>query len=387
MPSLGADMEAGTLSEWKIKAGDPVKRGDIVAVVETEKADIDVEIYATGTVKQLLVQPGTKVPVGAPLALIDDGQPATVQQPQPLPARPAQPQPQPQPHAVTQPPAPGPRVRVSPLARQVADKLGVNIRDVQGTGPEGAITREDVERVAAAKAAPPAAAKLPSGARDLRAGMRRIIAAAMSRSNREIPHYYLESSIDMSRALDWLREENLKRGVSQRILPPVLLLRAVARSLGDVPELNAHWAGDQLEIKKAVNINFAVALRGGGLVNPAILDVDQKNIDELAAALADLVSRTRTGRLRNSEMSEGTITVTSLGDFGVETVFGVIYPPQVALVGFGRIEERPWAVNGLLGVRPVIKATLAGDHRATDGRQGAQFLDAMSRYLMEPEQL
>jgi pyruvate dehydrogenase E2 component (dihydrolipoamide acetyltransferase) len=387
MPSLGADMEAGTLSEWKIKAGDPVKRGDIVAVVETEKADIDVEIYATGTVKQLLVQPGTKVPVGAPLALIDDGQPATVQQPQPLPARPAQPQPQPQPHAVTQPPAPGPRVRVSPLARQVAEKLGVNIRDVQGTGPEGAITREDVERVAAAKAAPPAAAKLPSGARDLRAGMRRIIAAAMSRSNREIPHYYLESSIDMSRALDWLREENLKRGVSQRILPPVLLLRAVARSLGDVPELNAHWAGDQLEIKKAVNINFAVALRGGGLVNPAILDVDQKNIDELAAALADLVSRTRTGRLRNSEMSEGTITVTSLGDFGVETVFGVIYPPQVALVGFGRIEERPWAVNGLLGVRPVIKATLAGDHRATDGRQGAQFLDAMSRYLMEPEQL
>ena len=377
MPSLGADMEAGTLSEWKIKAGDPVKRGDIVAVVETEKADIDVEIYATGTVKQLLVQPGTKVPVGAPLALIDDGQPAAA--------------PQPQPHAVIQPPAAGPRVRVSPLARQVAEKLGVNIQDVQGTGPEGAITREDVERVAAAKAAPPAAppaaVKLPAGARDLRAGMRRIIAAAMSRSNREIPHYYLETSIDMSRALDWLREENLKRGISQRILPAVLLLRAVARSLGDVPELNAHWAGDQLEIRKAVNINFAVALRGGGLVNPAILDVDQKNIDELAAALADLVSRTRTGRLRNSEMSEGTITVTSLGDFGVETVFGVIYPPQVALVGFGRIEERPWAVNGLLGVRPVIKATLAGDHRATDGRQGAQFLDAMSRYLMEPEQL
>jgi pyruvate dehydrogenase E2 component (dihydrolipoamide acetyltransferase) len=263
----------------------------------------------------------------------------------------------------------------------------VNIRDVQGTGPEGAITREDVERVAAAKAAAPAAVKLPAGARDLRAGMRRIIAAAMSRSNREIPHYYLETSIDMSRALDWLREENLKRGISQRILPAVLLLRAVARSLGDVPELNAHWAGDQLEIRKAVNINFAVALRGGGLVNPAILDVDQKNIDELAAALADLVSRTRSGRLRNSEMSEGTITVTSLGDFGVETVFGVIYPPQVALVGFGRIEERPWAVNGLLGVRPVIKATLAGDHRATDGRQGAQFLDAMSRYLLEPDQL
>jgi pyruvate dehydrogenase E2 component (dihydrolipoamide acetyltransferase) len=387
MPSLGADMEAGTLSEWKIKAGDPVKRGDIVAVVETEKADIDVEIYATGTVKQLLVQPGTKVPVGAPLALIDDGQPAAAPQPQPPAAGPSQPQPQPQPPAVIHPPAAGPRVRVSPLARQVAEKLGVNIRDVQGTGPEGAITREDVERVAAAKAAAPAAVKLPAGARDLRAGMRRIIAAAMSRSNREIPHYYLETSIDMSRALDWLREENLKRGISQRILPAVLLLRAVARSLGDVPELNAHWAGDQLEIRKAVNINFAVALRGGGLVNPAILDVDQKNIDELAAALADLVSRTRSGRLRNSEMSEGTITVTSLGDFGVETVFGVIYPPQVALVGFGRIEERPWAVNGLLGVRPVIKATLAGDHRATDGRQGAQFLDAMSRYLMEPDQL
>lgn len=378
MPSLGADMEAGTLSEWKIKPGDQVKRGDIVAVVETEKADIDVEIYATGTVRQLLVEPGTKVPVGAALALIDDGQLTPSPQAQP-------------PVAAPRPQPAGARVRVSPLARQVAEKLGVNVQEVHGTGPGGAITREDVERAAAENtempAAPRAAAKPSAGARDVRAGMRRTIAAAMSRSNREIPHYYLEISIDLSRALGWLREENLKRSIGQRILPAVLLLRAVARALSDVPELNGYWVRDQLEIQKAINISFAVALRGGGLVNPAILNVDQKNIDEVAAALTDLVSRTRNGRLRNSEMSEGTITVTTLGDFGVETVFGVIYPPQVALVGFGRIEDRPWAADGMLGVRPVIKATLAGDHRATDGRQGAQFLDAMKGYLMEPERL
>lgn len=217
--------------------------------------------------------------------------------------------------------------------------------------------------------------------------MRRIIAAAMSRSNREIPHYYLETSVDMSRMLEWLREENLKRSVNQRILPPVLLIRAVARALGDVPELNGHWLGDQLEVKKGIHIGFAIALRQGGLVNPAILNVEQKTVDELAAALSDLVARTRSGHLRNSEMSEGTITVTSLGDLGVETVFGVIYPPQVALVGFGKIEDRPWAVNGMLGVRPILKVTLAGDHRATDGRRGAEFLDALKRYLTEPEHL
>jgi pyruvate dehydrogenase E2 component (dihydrolipoamide acetyltransferase) len=358
MPSLGADMEAGTLVEWKIKPGDRVKRGDIVAEVETEKSEIDVEIFATGIVHELLVQPGDKVPVGTVLATIreDHEEPA----------------------AVTPAPA---RLRISPLAKKLAAELGVDATRIRGTGPEGAITREDVEKAA------PAPKIQPAPRPDFQAGMRRAVAAAMSRSNREIPHYYLETHIDMQLSLDWLARENLNRPVKDRLLPAALLLRAVVHALHVVPELNGYWIDDHLEIKPSVNIGFAIALRQGGLITPAILDANEKSLDQLMHSLSDLISRARQGGLRSSELSEGTITVSNLGDLGVEAVYGVIYPPQVALVGFGRVQERPWASAGMLGVRPVLAATLAGDHRATDGRQGAQFLEALDRFLQEPEKL
>ncbi len=217
--------------------------------------------------------------------------------------------------------------------------------------------------------------------------MRRAIAAAMARSNREIPHYYLQMRIDMSRTLRWLESENLKRPIQERILSVVPLIKAVALALGDVPELNGYWIDDRHQPQEAINIGFAISLRQGGLITPALLQVDLKNLDELMGALRDLITRTRAGRLRSSEMTDATITVTSLGDLGVETVYGVIYPPQVALVGFGKVMEQPWAESGMLAVRPVLTATLAADHRATDGRRGAQFLDALNRYLQEPSKL
>jgi pyruvate dehydrogenase E2 component (dihydrolipoamide acetyltransferase) len=358
MPSLGADMEAGKLIEWKIKPGDRVKRGDIVARVETEKADIDVEIFATGIVHELLVKDGEKVPVGTVLA--------TIQQ-----------------EGETVAPAQE-RIRISPLARKIAAELRVDLSGVHGTGTAGAITREDIEKVAGKPQKP----MIPSPEKtDDHGGIRHAIAAAMARSNREIPHYYVETQIDMRNAMEWLRAENLKRSIKDRLLPAVLLIRAVARGLKDVPDLNGYWVNDHLEIKDAIHIGFAIALRTGGLMTPAILDANQKDVTQLMAALSDLIVRTRSGHLRSSEMSDGTITITSLGDLGVESVYGVIYPPQVALVGFGKIQERPWAVNGVLGVRPILTATLAGDHRATDGLRGAQFLDALNRYLQEPEKL
>jgi pyruvate dehydrogenase E2 component (dihydrolipoamide acetyltransferase) len=362
MPSLGADMEAGRLTQWKIKPGDRVKRGDIVAEVETEKADIDVEIFTAGIVHELLVQPGEKAPVGAVLAtILDEGE-----APGPRLAPPG---------------PPAARVRISPFAKKLAEDRGVDIATVHGTGPDGAITRDDIER-AAKPAAKPATAPAPP-----HSGIRRAIAAAMARSNREIPHYYLETRIDMHRALEWLQAENLKRTVKDRLLPAVLLIRAVVRALKDTPDLNGYWVNDGLDVRAPVNIGFAIALRQGGLITPAILNAEQKDLDELMAALSDLILRAREGRLRSSELSEATITMTNLGDLGVETVYGVIYPPQVALIGFGRIQEQPWAANGMLGVRPVLAATLAGDHRATDGRRGAQFLGALDRYLQEPEKL
>jgi pyruvate dehydrogenase E2 component (dihydrolipoamide acetyltransferase) len=217
--------------------------------------------------------------------------------------------------------------------------------------------------------------------------MRQAIAAAMSRSNREIPHYYLEMEIDMSRPLRWLEGENLKRPIRERILPAALLLKAVAMALRDVPELNGYWLDDRLQVKPELHIGFAVSLRQGGLITPAIHNVDKLNLNELMQAMGDLIERTRAGRLRSSEVTGTTITVTNLGDLGVKTVYGVIYPPQVALVAFGRIMERPWAEGGMLGVRRCVSATLAADHRATDGRRGSQFLEALNRHLQSPEKL
>jgi pyruvate dehydrogenase E2 component (dihydrolipoamide acetyltransferase) len=191
----------------------------------------------------------------------------------------------------------------------------------------------------------------------------------------------------MKRALDFLAETNEKLSLEERLLPVVVLLKAVALGLKDVPELNGYWVDDALQRKDEIHIGFAISLRKGGLVTPAIHDVDRKSLTEIMASLRDVVPRARAGRLRSSELSDATVTVTNLGDLGVETVYGVIYPPQVALVGFGKILERPWAEDGMLGIRPVVSATLAADHRATDGARGAAFLDALARRLQEPDEL
>jgi pyruvate dehydrogenase E2 component (dihydrolipoamide acetyltransferase) len=214
-----------------------------------------------------------------------------------------------------------------------------------------------------------------------------VIAAAMARSKREIPHYYLATTIDMRKALDWLAGENGRRPVTKRLLYSALLIRAVALALRDTPELNGFWIDDAFKAGDGIHIGVAISLRQGGLVNPAIHDVDKKNLDELMANMLDLVNRARTGHLRSSELADGTITVTNLGEQGVESVFGVIYPPQVALVGFGKITERPIAANGMLGIRPMIDATLAADHRVSDGHRGGRFLLAIDRLLQEPEKL
>lgn len=425
MPALGADMDAGTVLQWLVKPGDAVKRGDIVAVVDTEKATIEVEIFQTGVVEQIVVPEGEKVPVGEVLAIIrTDGEvtaaPAPGGKPKlavafappgpaaltlaPPPTGEEAPAAKPVPAArpVEKPKAPArPRLRISPLAMRVALELGIDVSKVKGTGLDGAITRADVER--AAKAAPPALApaaapsveapKVPLPPKpaispaERQAMMRKVIAAAMGRSKREIPHYYLATHIDMSRAMEWLRAENLKRPVTERLLYAVVLLKAVALAIREVPEMNGFWVEGAFKRSEAVHVGVAISLRTGGLIAPAIHDVDKKSLSEIMINMRDLVKRVRAGTLRSSEIGDATITVTSLGEEGVETVFGIIYPPQVALVGFGKIVERPWAANGMVGARPVLKATLSADHRVSDGHRGALFLAAIDRILQEPEKL
>lgn len=389
MPILGADMKAGTLVTWRKEPGDAVRRGDIIAEVETDKADVEVEIFMNGVVERFLIEPGEKVPVGTPLAVIK----LAPGEPEPAPPPPAAVPPP----GVAPPPAPAavplaPRVApaagaapVSPAARQLAAELGVDIATVTGTGPGGRIQRRDIQAAAAAMRAVPAAPVAPE--LDRRTRMRQAIAAAMARSAREIPHFHVSSTIDLSRAVTWLAEQNKTRKIADRLLYGVLLIKATALALREVPELNGWWTGDHVVPHDSIHTGMAVSLPGGGLVAPALHDTDKQSLDELMTNLRDLVARARAGTLRSSEMSDPTVTITSLGDEGAEAVYGLIYPPQVALVGFGRLQERPLSVEGKVVSRPAIIATLSADHRVVDGHRGSRFLAVLDRLLQEPEKL
>ncbi len=442
LPSLGADMDRGKLVAWHVAPGDEIHRGQIVAEVETEKATLDVEIWEDGIVEELLVAPGgTWLPVGTPLARIKPAgaEPAPPPRPEAPPVAPQAPPAIPPPvlEAVPAAPAVSPAAPpVSPPVRHLARELGVDLASVVGTGRGGAITRDDVRRAAAALRRPrlsPAARRLaaelgvdpgsivpsrPDGlvtVADVRAAvpappreaaeeakapeeveeveedraalMRGAIARAMSRSKREIPHYYLATTVDLHRALVFLDALNEERPITRRLLPASLLVRATAVALREVPELNGFYRNDRFEPSDRIHVGIAVSLREGGLVAPAIHDADRLDLDETMAALSDLVRRARAWRLRSSEMADPTVTLTNLGDRGVETAFPVIIPPQVAIVGFGRIVEAPRAVEGMLAVRPVVHATLAADHRVSDGHRGGLFLGALDRLLQDPETL
>lgn len=426
MPSLGADMTDGTLLEWLVHPGDPVHHGDVVAVVDTDKAAIDVECFADGVVQDLVVEPGHRVPVGTVLATIAD-----------TTAPPAAPPAGAPPPAAVRAPAPpstgdggGPSLVLSPLVRRLAAARHVNLAALHGSGPGARIMRVDVERAAAAPtrvrstplarrlarelrvdltAVPTAAdgvvhagqvrhaadtvargapsAPAAAAAADRTAGMRTTIAALMARSKREIPHYYLTDSVDLAAAMAWLRECNRRLPVARRIVPAALPLKASALAARQVPQLNGFWGEHGFAPGGGVHVGVAVSLRGGGLVAPAIHDADQLDLATLMDRMRDLVTRSRGGRLRGSEMADPTITVSNVGEQGSESILGVIYPPQVALVGFGRIVDQPWAVDGLIGVRPIVRVSLAADHRATDGAVGSRFLDRIARLMQKPEEL
>jgi pyruvate dehydrogenase E2 component (dihydrolipoamide acetyltransferase) len=382
MPALGADMETGKVVQWLVKPGSRVKRGDVVAVVETHKGAIDVEIFLDGVIDDLAPL-DEQLPVGAVLAHVQVSDEVTAA---PAPAPPMRAEPAPPPPVA----APAPRraatpawPKASPAARQRAHELGLTMDALHGTGIDGAVTLADVERAAAPSTPPPDAPRRGFEP----AQMRTAIAAAMSRSKREIPHYYLTEPIPMRRALDWLRTRNATASVTERLLPAALLIKAVALALKGAPQLNGHLIEGVFKPSAAVHVGVAISMRGGGLIAPALHDVQDKPLPRLMAALADLVQRARTGGIRSSEMTDPTVTVTNLGDQGVESVLGVIYPPQVALVGFGRITERPWAHDGGLLALPVVQASLAADHRVSDGHAGALFLAALAEQLQHPEAL
>jgi pyruvate dehydrogenase E2 component (dihydrolipoamide acetyltransferase) len=375
MPSLGADMQSGRLLEWHVAPGDTVKRGDIVATVDTDKADIDIETFDAGVVDALLVEPGTKVDVGTVIARIGSDGAAPAQAPEtPAPAAPAAP-------PVPPVGAPAHRRRVSPLARRVAADLGVDVEALTGSGPGGAVTKQDVER-----AAQPTGVERRSASERL-ASLRQAVGELMARSKREIPHFHLTRELDLSAALAWLEAHNRERSAPERVLPAALLLRAALLAAHDEPSVNGTFEDGAFSPAERVDVGVAISLRGGGVIAPVIPAADELTLPDLMQALRELTDRVRRGALRGSDFVSGTLTVTSLGEHGADLVHGVIFPPQVALVGFGAIRERPWASGGMLGVRPTIVATLAGDHRVSEGHAGSLYLDSVDHHLQEPGQL
>jgi pyruvate dehydrogenase E2 component (dihydrolipoamide acetyltransferase) len=398
MPSLGADMEAGKLVEWLVSPGDKVHRGDVVAVVETQKGAIEIEIFEEGTVTELLADLGQDMPVGAPLATVlaegetapapvsdTRGKPAPVEKTPMTTAAPDQPpmrdrltrgEPAKPP---TLPPltAPG-AARASPAARQLAAQHGIDIATLKGSGPGGAILLADVERAtprgSGAKASP-------------MEEMRKAIAAAMTRSKRTIPHFYLSETIDVDPAIAFLERLNADRPPAERILLGAVFVRAATRAAAKVPVLNGHFIEDRgFVASDVVNPGIAVALRGGGLVAPALMDAGAMTLEETMAGMRDLVIRARAGRLRASEMTLGTITISSLGETGAEAMAGVIFPPQVALIGLGAPHLRPWVVEGAIVPRHVVTLTIAADHRVSDGRQVARFIAEFEAAIQSPEE-
>jgi len=405
MPSLGADMEDGMFVEWRVAPGEPVKRGQVACVVETQKGAIEVEIWDTGTVARLLAQPGQRIPVGQTMAIVaaaDEDWHAVASSglaaPAAAPSPAAVPSPAtavPSPAAVppaAAPPRPALPPRASPAARRRAAELGVDLDALAAATAGAPINVADVERAAAAGAAPAPAAPAASApapgataAASPEAAMRAAIAAAMTRSKREIPHYYLGSEIEVGHALQWLESFNASRPLSDRVLFAALALRAVALALRAVPDLNGHFVDGRFRRSETIHVGVVTSLRGGGVVVPAVHDADRLTLPELMASLRDVIARARSGRLRSSDLADSTITLTNLGDLGVETVYGVIYPPQVALVGLGRVFPRATVRDGAIVATRVVNATLSGDHRVTDGLAGARFLAALRARFDDPE--
>ena len=414
MPSLGADMEAGTLVEWLVKPGDEVHRGDVIAVVETQKGAIEIECFEDGKVLELQADLGATLPVGAPLALIlGPGEttpepkgpeaPAVAARPEavlasaiatkpeaapdqgvadkldaaPRPAVAGEAKAAPGPAFVA--PLPGSATAASPAARVRARDLGIDLATITGSGPAGAVLLSDLETPKPAAARGQTASPMVD--------MRKAIAAAMARSKRTIPHFYLSETIDVQSAREWVEARNADRSPSNRLLLGALFVRATALAAAKVPSVNGQFVDDTLRPSDRVNAGVAVALRGGGLVARALINANAMSVDETMAGMRDLVFRARAGRLRSSEMTEGTITISSLGETGAEAMAGVIFPPQVALVGLGAPKLRPWIVDGAVVPRTVVTLTLSVDHRASDGRQAARFIAEFQSLIASPETL
>lgn len=417
MPALGADMRDGTLIEWQVKPGDHIEKGDTIAVIETSKGAIEMESYHSGTISELLVEPEIKLPVGSVMARMESDSPLSesaieeaTSETVPLTNEQSK-EPElddtllppyiPPKHSRSAPSSTETKVNksqsrlyASPAARKQAHQSGVDLSTLTGSGPSGAIVLRDLTTQISPRPAEPSktnASDIPTStttpSSSTASAMRQAISDAMTRSKQEIPHYYLALEINLTQAQNWLVEQNQQREPEQRLLLPAILITAIARQLAKHPQLNGFYQDGHFTPSSDINIANTISLREGGLVTPAILNANQLTVPQTMDSLRDLTERARHGRLRSSEVSQGTITVTSIGERGADMITGVIYPPQVAIIGLGRLRKIPVVDGDAITVGDVMTVTLAADHRVSDGINGARFLHALAKQLQHPEAL
>jgi pyruvate dehydrogenase E2 component (dihydrolipoamide acetyltransferase) len=386
LPRLGQGMESGTIVKWLKHEGDPVEKGDPLYELDTDKVTQEVEAEASGVLLKIAVSEG-EVPVGRTIAVIGEQgeEVAEVSAEEPEPAKeepqeaPAPPQGngRPEEPAVVQPT--GGRVKASPLARRIARERGIDLAALRGTGPEGRIVAEDVERGEAAPA--PVAAPVPVGEveRVELTSTRKTIARRLTEAW-QIPVFQLQASADMTRVSSLvarLREEDTKATVTD------VLTKVCATGLLRHREVNAQWTDEAIVLFPTANVGLAVATPQG-LIVPVIRGAERLRLAEIAAARSDIVTRAREGKLQRADLEQGTFTISNLGMYRVESFTAVLNPPQAAIVAVGAIEERAVPFDGEIAVRPMMTLTATFDHRAVDGAPAAEFLQTVKELLEEP---
>ena len=419
MPRLSDTMEEGTIGRWLVHEGDSFSEGDVLAEIETDKATMEVQASDGGTVLRILVSDGESAPLGAPIAIVGDAgeqvadgeapaqepapaeeeaSAATAEEQAPTPKRRKQPAP-----AAAQSNGEGgtaatTTLRVSPIARRMADQAGIDLRPMagRGSGPEGRIVKADVERLldggtgaapapAGAPAAEPAA---PQGAevREL-TPMLKAVAGRMTQSKQTVPHFYVESEIDMTRAMELRAELNAGLADSgEKISVNDLIVRACALALIEHPQAHRSYVDGKHAYHAHANIGIAVAL-DDGLIVPVVFEADTKSVLEISRETRDLAKRAREGALKQREIEGGTFTVSNLGMFDVANFEAIINPPESAILAVGATTERPVALDGQVVVRQIMRTTLSCDHRACSGADGAKLLQTIKRLLQAPSLL
>ena len=396
MPQMGYDMQEGTLVRWLKQEGEEIARGEAIAEIETDKAVIEMEAYASGVVLKTVAAEGSTVPVGETIAFI--GSPGEPVPEVAAPAAPvAEPAPEPEQAAETPEPAAAPAtgaVRASPVARRLAQEKGIDLAQVTGTGPNGRITKEDVEaHESAAAAAPAPAAEAPAPVEPAPRGqqgelvpltrMRQAIARRTAQSKREVPHFYVSAGVDMTAAMALRSQINEALAGEARVSVNDLIVKACALTLAKYPAFNASFEGNNLRMNPAINVSIAVAVEYGLLV-VSLGDCRGRTLVDISKAARGAVERAQSGVLREDDYTGGTFSISNMGMFDVDSFSAIIYPPQSAVIAVGTVRQQPVVRDGEIKIAQMMQATLSTDHRVADGAQAAEFLVEVKRVLENP---